>query len=112
MGGICVAHVDEHIDSLQYIGIFLQIGKTDKLHVKGRAGKGFYHAGIRIILLEINSVMHHMASPRAHLSPAVQHGNLFHTVGYAAFDVIIKLTELIADRFHIVQKFREIQRQL
>ncbi len=53
-----------------------------------------------------------MTAPGTHFSPAVQYGYALHTVGYAAFDIVIQFPEFIADRFYIIYKFWKIQCQL
>ncbi len=112
MGRVRIAHIDKHVNILQKIRILLKILKADKAHVKGSSGERLDNPRIRIVLLEIDGVMHHMAAPCAHLSPAVQHCDLFHTIRHTALNIVIQLPELVADRFHIIHKFREIQRKL
>ena len=53
-----------------------------------------------------------MAAPRALLPPAVQHSHGLDAVGRRALDVLIQLTELVADALDIVEELRELAGQL
>ena len=88
MGGVAVAHVDDHIDVVQNLGVGLDVIKADEAHIEGGAGQGLDHAGIRIILLLVNRVVDHVTTPGALLTPAVEHGHGLHAVGGGPLDIL------------------------
>ena len=92
--------------------IFSYIVKTDEFHVKRRSAQRLYNSGIGIVLFVINRVMHHMISPCAHFTPAVEYSYFFNTVWRCAFDILIKSAEFIADALYVINKFRELHCQL
>ena len=78
----------------------------------GCAGERLDDAGVGIVLLLIKGVVHHVAAPSPHLAPAVEHGHRLAAVGGGTLDVLVELPELVADRLHIVDKVRELAREL
>ena len=77
MGGICVAHVDDHINIVQNLRLIQQILKTEEDHIERSAGQRFDHSGIGIILFLVQCMVYHVAAPGAHFPPAVQHRDFF-----------------------------------
>ena len=111
MGGIAVANVQNDIHIIQHMRIGEDILKADEPHIKRCTGERFNHACIAVILLIIQRMMHHMAAPRAHLSPAIQNSDGFHAIRRRAADILIQLAELIAHALHIIEELRELASQ-
>ena len=112
VGRVTVAHIEDDVNGIQNGRILPNILKGDKLHIKGSAGQRLDDAGIGIVLLLIQGMVHHMAAPGAHSAPAVQHRHSLHAVGSGAPDALIQQPELVAHRLDIVHEIRELQRQL
>ncbi len=112
VGGVAVADVDKDVNAVQHLRVGLDVVKADKLHIKRCAGQRFDHARIAVILLLVQRMVNHVAAPRALLPPAVQHSHGLDAVGRRALDVLIQLTELVADALDIVEELRELAGQL
>ena len=57
MGGITVAHADEHIQAVEEIGLLPDILKTDKGHVKRRTAERLNHAGVAVVFLLVQGMV-------------------------------------------------------
>ena len=90
----------------------LDVVKADELHVERRAGERLDDAGVAVVLLLIQRVVHHVAAPGAHLAPAVEHRHGLDAVGRRALDVVVQLAELVAHALHIVDELGELAGQL
>ena len=112
MRRVAVADVEQHVHTVQCVGVLLQIIEAEEPHVERRAGKRLNDTRIGIVLFLIERVMYHMAAPCAHLSPAVQNGHGLEAVGRRALYVLIQLSELMTDAFDVVDEVRELARQL
>ena len=111
MGCICIAYINDNINVIQKLCIIQNILETDKLHIKRSAGKRLYNSRVEIVLFLIKRMMYHMISPGAHLTPAVQYSYFLHTIRNTSLNIVIQRTELICDRFYVINKLREIQRK-
>ena len=112
MGCITVTHADEHIQAVEEIGLLPDILKTDKGHVKRCTAERLDHAGVAVVFLLVQGMVHHVAAPGTRLAPAVEHGHTLQTHGPAALDVLVELTELVAHALHIIEELRKLARQL
>ena len=111
MGSVGVAHVDEHVDVIQDMGVVLDVLKADEADVKGGAAQRLDDAGVAVVLLLVEGVVHHMAAPGPHLAPAVQDCHPLDAIGRGALDVVVQLAELIADALYIVDEIGELEGQ-
>ena len=112
VGGVGIAHVDEHVDLVQKMGVLLHILKAEELHVEGGAAQRLDDAGVAVVLLLVQGVVDHVAAPGADLAPAVEHRHPLDAVGGGALDVVVQLPELVADALHIVDEVGELEGQL
>ena len=112
MCGVAITHTDEHIQTIQEIRLLLDVLEADEGYVERRATKRLNHAGVAVILLLIQGMVHHVAAPGACLAPAVEHGHVPQAHGPAALDVLVKLPELVTHTFHIIKELRELAGQL
>ena len=63
VGSVSIAHVDEHVDAIQQLGVLADIVKGDELHVEGRAGQGLNDPGVGVVLLLVQGMVDHVAAP-------------------------------------------------
>ena len=89
MGGVAAADVYQHVYAVEHGRVGLYIVEADELHVEGRAGERLDHAGVGVILLLIQRVVHHVAAPGARAPPGVEHGHGLEAEGGGAADVLI-----------------------
>ena len=112
MGRIPVTYINQHVNVFQNLRILPNLLKGEEYYLIGCAGQRFNHAGIAVILLLVEGMMHHMAAPGTHTSPAVQNSHLFIAEALRAFDVLIQLPEFVTHAFHIIDKLRKLASQL
>ena len=112
MGGVAVAHADKHVQAVEQAGLLLDVLEADEGHVERRAAEYLDHAGVAVVLLLVERVVHHVATPGASLAPAVEHGHALEAHGPAALDILVELAELVAHALHIIKELRELAGQL
>ena len=56
-------------------------------------------------------MMHHVAPPRAHFSPTIQHGNRFNAVRSCPLDVLIQGTKFVGYVGNVVHKIGKLKRK-
>ena len=110
--GIAVAHVDDDINLVQNRRILFDVVKADELHIKRSAGQRFDNACIAVILLLIQCMVYHVATPAAALTPAVQNSHGLDAIRCGALDVFIQHAELVANALDVINKLGEFQSQL